>query len=72
MRGECEVKAITLGGSEGREVDGVCVQCGRCEHEVNVYGTSGASIRRGLATLREECPEDERNFYVAEDDDGDS
>jgi hypothetical protein len=63
-RVRCEVEDIDIEGDYG-DVPGVCVRCTRCQHAVEVYGTSGASIRRGLATLREECPGDEDNFYVA-------
>ena len=65
---ECEVGEADV-MYEGHYVPGVCVTCGRCGHEVEVGGQSGASIRRGLVTLREECPEGERNFYVGEGDD---
>lgn len=70
MRVECEVSATTvIMGDRPRE--GVCVACTRCGHEVEVAGTSERSVRRGLATLRDECPKDETNFYVTEDDDTD-
>lgn len=47
---------------EGREVVTVC--CGRCGHEVVVYGHSEASVRRGCAMLRDECPQGEENLYA--------
>lgn len=51
-----------------REVDGIVVKCNRCNHEVEVFGTSEASVRRGAVMLREECPSGEENFYVHEDE----
>lgn len=37
-----------------------------------MFGTSSRSVRRGLATLREECPNSERNYCVGEGDSDDS
>ena len=44
-------------------VDGLRVTCSRCAHFVEVFGTSGDSARRAAATLNEECPRGENNFY---------
>ena len=49
---------------EGRP--GLVVTCEKCGHAVEVYGTSGASARRGAVMLSEECPEGEKNFYVVD------
>lgn len=68
MRVKCEVEEVTLEGDCG-EVEGVCVRCGRCDHEVEVFGTSARSVRRGLMMLREDCPQGEDNYYTAEGDD---
>lgn len=70
MRVRCDVEEITMDGDHC-EVEGVCVTCSRCGHEAEVYGTSPRSVRRALVMLREECPEGEDNFYVAEGSDGD-
>jgi hypothetical protein len=39
--------------------------CSRCGHQTESYGNSGASVRRCLALMREECPRGGANFYVA-------
>lgn len=70
MRVNCEVDEIEMEGDYA-PVAGLCVRCGKCGHEAEVYGTSGRSLRRGLIMLREECPEGENNFYVATDSEGD-
>lgn len=44
-------------------VPGIEVECHRCGHTVEVFGTEAASIRRAAATLRHECPRGENNFY---------
>lgn len=44
-------------------VDGIRLICERCGHEVEIFGTSSASARRGALVLREECPNDESNYY---------
>lgn len=64
MRVSCDVDEIDMDGDHGT-VPGVCITCRRCDHEAEVYGTSPRSVRRGLVTLREECPMGEENFYDA-------
>lgn len=66
MRVECTVEEVELEGDNGNLVDGLCVSCSRCDHQVEVFGTHDRSLRRALVMLREECPEEESNFYVAE------
>lgn len=67
MRVEVEVTQIEMQGDNSDDVPGVCVSCSRCGHEVEVFGTSDKSVKRGCVMLREECPEGEENFYVAEE-----
>lgn len=67
MRVRCEVEEVDMEGEYGGEMPGVCVRCTRCGHEADVYGTSDRSVRRGLVMLRDECPNGESNFYVAEE-----
>ena len=62
---DVEVEEIEVTSNSGRIVDGVRVTCGRCSHEVEVCGRTEASVKRGCAMLRDECPNGERNFYVA-------
>ena len=67
----CDVEEVDLEGDYRDDVPGVCVTCSRCQHVTESYGTGGASIRRCLALMREECPRGQRNFYVADgQDDG--
>jgi len=66
MEVECEVDYIELEGDYG-SVSSVCVTCSRCGHSTESFGTGEASINRCLALLREECPEGENNFYVADE-----
>ena len=63
MRVEVDVMEVELENDRGDDVPGLCVQCQRCCHEVEVFGTSEASVKRACVTLREECPEGEENFY---------
>jgi hypothetical protein len=49
---------------KGREAEGLLLTCSRCGETVQVFGTSGASVRRGFVKLRENCKEAGRNFYV--------
>jgi hypothetical protein len=65
VRVECEVDETLLDG-DYTEIEGVTATCLRCGHQTEAFGTSDASVKRCLVTLREECPNDEQNFYVEE------
>lgn len=65
MRVDCNVDEVELEGDYG-PVEGVTVTCSRCHHSTESFGTSDASVKRCLALLREECPKNERNFYVGD------
>lgn len=45
-------------------VPSICMTCQRCDHEVKVFGRTESSEKRGLAMLREQCPQGEQNYYV--------
>jgi hypothetical protein len=62
MRVHVEIDHIDVEGDYG-QVEGLCLVCARCGHEIEVAGTTGASARRGAIMLREECPKGESNFY---------
>ncbi len=64
MRVPCDIGYVDLENDDGYEVEGVCATCPRCGHETESYGTSDASVHRCLVLLREECPNDERNYYL--------
>lgn len=61
MKIECEVSEAIVEGQEGVEVE-----CPRCGHIVEAYGRSTRSVARCLVYMREECPKNERNYYVGE------
>src|SRR5690242_10005228 len=65
MRVRCAVSSVELEGDRGT-VKSVCATSSRWRHEADAFGTSTASVWRCLATLREECPIGERNFYFDE------
>lgn len=66
MRVPVEIEEAVLQSEDGRDVDGVVARCSRCDHETESFGTSEKSVKRCLVLLREECPNDEVNFYVDE------
>ena len=68
MKVTCKIDTAELENEDGYPVDGVVAVCTRCGHSTESFGTSDASVRRCLALMREECPNGERNFYVAEDE----
>ncbi len=67
MRVEADVEEVELDGDYAT-VPGLCLTCTRCDHQVEVFGTEGPSLRRGLVMLREECPYGENNFYTTDED----
>jgi hypothetical protein len=64
MRIECEITETDIEG-----IPSVCAECSRCGHETESYGLHEGSIKRCLVLMREECPEEEHNFYTADQDD---
>ncbi len=67
VRVECKVEEVDLIKENGRTTPGVVVTCGQCGHQTESFGQKENSIKRCLALLREECPENsEENFYVAD------
>jgi hypothetical protein len=65
MKITCSIGYTELENDEGYPVDGITATCSRCGHETESFGTSECSVRRCLALMREECPEDENNFYTS-------
>lgn len=67
LRVECTIEHIELAGDNpSRGIPSVRAVCSRCGHETESYGTGDGSVKRCLVLMREECPEDEENFYVEE------
>ena len=66
MRVKVAIEETELQGDYG-QIDGLSITCSRCNHSVEVYGTSEDSIKAGCVMLREECPQGENNFYYGED-----
>ena len=66
MRVLTDIEETELENDSGRRVDGLQITCSKCGHSVEVFGTSGASARRGAVMLKEECPEGGENYYVVE------
>ena len=62
MQVNVDIHQTDVEGDHG-QVDGLCLVCEKCGHEVEVPGASGASARRGAVMLRDECPRGENNFY---------
>jgi hypothetical protein len=62
----CDVELTDVENDNGTDSDGVVLTCQECDHQTESCGTGPRSIRRCLALMREECPNDANNFYVAE------
>ena len=66
MRIACSVQTIDLDLDDGDTVEGIRTTCNRCDHRTESFGTSDRSVRRCFALMRQQCPRDGNNFYVAE------
>jgi len=64
----CTIEETELENDRGHSVPGVCATCGECGHTTESFGVGPASRRRCLVLMREQCPNDEENFYVDEDE----
>lgn len=47
---------------------GLCLECQRCEHVVEVRGQGPGSYRYGYVQLKQTCPEGEENYYKCDDE----
>jgi hypothetical protein len=63
MRVPVEISDVELENDSGLLIPSVQAVCQRCYHETESYGTDEPSIKRCLALMREECPENENNWY---------
>jgi hypothetical protein len=59
VRVEVRVEEATVGGRPG-----VAAECLECGEQVECRGTTERSVKRCLAMLRENCPQDAGNYYV--------
>jgi hypothetical protein len=67
MRIFCSIDYDELENDDGYSVEGVAAVCSKCGHTTESFGTSDRSVRRCLALMREECPENKSNFYFSDD-----
>ena len=69
MRVEVDVSSCNVDHPESnRMLPGLCLECTRCEHRVEVAGESRRSFRYGYMRLKDECPLGESNYYACEDE----
>jgi hypothetical protein len=54
---------IKVDVEEDSYVRGIKATCSRCGFEVEVFGTSDRSAKRGAMMLRQGCPNGENNYY---------
>lgn len=54
---ECDIEEIELENERGELIPSVSLTCSRCNHVVESFGQHSGSIKRCLATMRDECEE---------------
>jgi hypothetical protein len=52
---------------DGGERKGVRATCSRCDHVTESFGVGSKSRIRCILLMKEECPNNEENFYIDED-----
>jgi hypothetical protein len=62
-----EVDDIEDEEDEGHNRKGVRATCSRCDHVTESFGIGPKSRIRCALLMREECPNNEENFYIDED-----
>jgi hypothetical protein len=66
MRIVCKISFVDLENDDGLDIESVEAFCPRCHHSTESFGTHSGSIARCLALMREECPYEEKNWYVSD------
>lgn len=64
----CEIKHIESECSAGFDIPAVKAICAKCNHSTESFGNQINSIKRCLVMLRDECPNQEGNFYAMENE----
>lgn len=59
----CTIEECELENDVGMLLPSVIATCNRCGHTTESFGVSDRSIKRCLALMSDECPENEDNFY---------
>ena len=60
----CEINNKTKLNEKGFESECVTATCSKFSHVTMSWGVGGSSVMRCLALLKEECPKNEKNFYI--------
>lgn len=64
---EITVEDAMVDNGRGGESPGVKATCSECDHEVECLGRTQRSVKRCAMLLKEECPNNEDNFYLDPD-----
>ena len=65
---ECVIEHdVDVEADDGRMVNGVRATCTCCDATTEAFGTTGKSVRRCLALMREECEQGEGAYFYADD-----
>lgn len=68
-RVNASIEEQVLTNDSGQPVPGVVATCSKCGEQTESFGTGEKSRKRCLVLLKENCPNEENNFYVDEDAD---
>lgn len=63
----CTVEEFDAEGSSKKPVRSVRATCSMCGHVTESFGTGPKSVARCLVLLRNECPQNQTNYYVRGD-----
>jgi hypothetical protein len=68
MKVQIETDEFYMTNDYGNDVPSLRVICSRCGYSVEVFGVGDLSVGKGALMLREECPEEENNYYILSDE----
>lgn len=66
MKIKCTIEYSESENDYGGTTPTTIATCPRCQHSEESFGQHEESERRSLVMLKENCPRNESNFYVAE------
>ncbi len=66
-RVECDYKEIDLKNDSDQDIEGIEVQCNKCECVAQAFGRGDKSFKFACRKLNEICPNNENNYYIVPD-----
>jgi hypothetical protein len=66
-RVEVRIEEVDVENERGYDQEGVRATCSACDHVTESFGTGEKSRMRCIMLMKDECPNNEDNYYVDSD-----